>query len=114
MSVKQKIQKWVDENPDGYLKKSFKEIADEADVSYTSVQNHLLTIIADRDGILPSEIIQKRKDAGLKQSPRALELSKAEIADIDKYDAEGMDPRDIAYIVGVSLFSVRKHLNKKG
>ena len=112
-AVRQKIEKWVDENPDGHLKKSYDQIANEAGVSYTSAYRYLLEIIADRDGCLPSDVMKAREDAGLKQSPRAMKLSEHEIAEVDKLDAEGMEPRDIAYIVGVGLPAVRKHLSKK-
>ena len=60
--ARDKLKKWVDKNPDGYLQKTLKQIAIEVGVSQTSVSNNLFRIIATRDGILPSEVMAKRNE----------------------------------------------------
>ena len=104
---RKKIKAWVEANPDGYLQKSFKQIAIETETSTTSVDWHLPEIIADRDGILPSEVMAKRIKAGFR--PR--ELSIETVAEMRRlHEEEGMSKRDIAYVLKIDIITVRKYL----
>ena len=67
--AREKLEAWVEKNPDGYLKLPFKKIAEEAGVSEGSVNENLTMIIARRDGITPDEVTAKREAAGFRQSP---------------------------------------------
>ena len=64
--AKEKIAEWLKNNPDGWLMQSFTSISEEIDgVSATSVDRYLPELIADRDDILPSQVMQKRQEAGM-------------------------------------------------
>ena len=110
-TIQEQIQDWVEDYPDGYLQKSFSKIAAEIGCSVSSVDRYLVYIIAERDDCFPSEVVEKRVEAGFKRGPR--KISERDKADIEKYHKQGLEPRDIAYIVGVSPVSVKKYLSKK-
>jgi len=59
-----KLKEWIAENPDGYLQKSFHQIAKDADVSQNVVSYNLKRIIAQREGITTDEVAARRKAAG--------------------------------------------------
>ncbi|MXV82342.1 helix-turn-helix domain-containing protein [Candidatus Poribacteria bacterium] len=109
--AQEKIEKWVEKYPDGYLKGSFAQIAEEIGVSSTSVGNHLDRIIAKRDGVLPSEVTARREKAGFRRSPQ--KSSPEDVAEMHRlHSEEGKKPKDIAYILGCSEKTVRNHLKK--
>ena len=106
-----KLENWVLKYPDGYLHNTISEIATQAGISITSAGRYLFEIIADRDGILPSEVVARRSDAGYKQNPRSLDAET--IRKIHELDDADIHPRDIAYQLGIGYRSVEKHLNKR-
>ena len=109
--AQEKIEKWVEKSPNGYLKGSFAQIAKEIGVSSTSVGNHLERIIAKRDGVLPSEVTTRREKAGFRRSPK--KLSPEDVAEIHRlHHKEGKKPKDIAYILGCSEKTVRKYIKE--
>lgn len=111
MSVRQKIQAWVKKNPEGYLEKTFKQISKEAGVSEGSVNGHLTKIIAERDGIFPSDVTAKRMAEGFRQSP--LELPEEKIAQIRKlHDKDKRSVADISYIMKCCEVTVRKYIQQ--
>ena len=111
MSVRQKIQAWVQKNPEGYLEKTFKQISKETGVSEGSVNGHLTKIIAERDGILPSDVTAKRVAEGFRQSP--LELPEERVAQIRKlHDKDKRSVADISYITKCCEATVRKYLRR--
>ena len=106
-NARQKIEAWVEANPDGYLQKSFQQIVFETGTSMTSVDWHLPGIIANRDGIRPSEVMAKRIKAGF----RSRELSIETVTEMRRlYDEEGMSKLDIAYLLKINILTVRKYL----
>lgn len=104
---REKIEAWVEANPDGYFQKSLQQIVIETGTSMTSVDWHLPGIIANRDGILPSEVMAKRIKAGFR--PR--ELSIETVTEMRRlYEEEGMSKLDIAYLLKINIITVRKYL----
>ena len=110
-TVREKLKAWVERNPDGYLKLTFKRISQEAGVSEGSVNGHLTKIIADRDGILPSEVTAKRVAAGFRQSP--LELPPEKVEEIRKlHNQDKHNVADISYITKCCEPTVRKYIQQ--
>jgi len=110
--VRKKLETWVEQNPDAYLKKIYTDIAAEAGVSPSSCARVLPEVIARRNGCLPSEVIKKRAENGLSNIGRWSSLTPCQIKEIHKLDAENMEHIDIAYLVGCSPGMVKKCLNK--
>lgn len=106
--VKDKLSRWLEENPDGWLRESYKSIAEAAGVSATSVDRYLIELIADRDGIMPSEVLRQREEAGL----RFLGRAKADQEKIRKVIEEnpGAHYRDIAYLAKCNPKTVKRIL----
>ena len=112
MKAREKLEKWVEENPDGYLEKSFERIAKEIGISASTVAKQLLKIIAKRDGILPSQVRFKRREAGFKRkSAGDTLLSDEQIAKIMELWNLKYDLDDIVYIVKIDRQTVEKYLS---
>ena len=96
MTVRQKLIQWLEANPDGWLTQSYESIAKETKMSAGSVNRHLLEIIADREGILPSAVKQRRREAGHVHQRR----TKTDPDKIRKVieNNPGADIRDWAYL----------------
>jgi len=114
MKAKDKLKKWVDENPEGYLEMSFREIANEIGISHSTVDRNLIRIIAERDGLLPSQVKFKRSEAGFTFTTAGdTKLSDEQINKIHELWNQGFyDLDDIAYIVKVDKRTVEKYLSK--
>ncbi len=61
-SVKEKLEKWLKENPEGWLTESDQSISDQAGVSTGSVSRHLHMVVAKRNGVMPSEVRKQRQE----------------------------------------------------
>lgn len=110
----EKLNKWVEENPEGYLKMGFRKIADEIGISQSTVAKNILKIVAERDGILPSQVKFKRREAGftfLKAGD--IKLSDDQITKIWELFNQKYDADDIAYIVKVDVRTVEKYLSRR-
>ena len=108
-SAREKLEDWVEKNPDGYKKRSQKQIANEAGVSQGSVSYNLKQIIAKRDGILPSEVTARREKQGFRQSPK--QLTPEDVAEIHRlYYEKGYSSADIAHILNCHEVTVRKYI----
>lgn len=108
--TKEKIKKWIEENPEGYLEKSYETIADELGISPASVWRHLSNLIAERDESLPSEIKKKRENIGLRLT--ANKLSPDKIEEICKQHRENPHYKieDIAYLLDYDVRTIQKYL----
>ena len=93
--ARSKLARWLEDNPDSWLTQSYVSIGKEADVSPTSVDRYLPELIADRDEIMPSDVLRQREEAGLSYPGR----SKTDQAKIRQVIEEnpGAHIRDIAY-----------------
>ena len=111
MTTNEKLRAWVDANPSGYLRMTLRQIGAEVGVSPSSVGRELPKIIADRDGIMPSDVVAKRETLGYKRTPR--KLSPEDIADIHSYSDDGWSVKDIAYILNHNENTVRKYLAER-
>ncbi len=106
--TREKLQKYINENPNAYLEKSYETIANEIGTSPISVWRHLPNLIAQRDGCLPSEIVEKRKQQGFdfgqntKLKPEKIE----EIKELSKT----LEPIDIAYKLDIDIRTVKAYL----
>ena len=109
---REKLEIWLNNNPQGYLEKTLADIAAEAGTSITSVQKYLYKLISKRDGVLPSDVKAQRKAKGFKTSPRR--LSDEIIQEIYEYkDNKGFSIEDIAFVLGINENTVRKYLSKR-
>ena len=95
-SAKEKVSVWLEKNPDKCLTQSFPSIGKEIGLSASSVDRYLPELIADRDGILPSEILEMRAKAGF-AAPRK---SKTDLNKVREVIANNPDApvRDLAYL----------------
>lgn len=112
MKALDKLKKWVEENPEGYLEMSFRKIAEEAGVSHPTVSRSLPEIIAERDNILPSQVRFKRREAGFTFTEAGdMKLSDDLIKKIWELFNEKYDVDDIAYILKIDKRTVEKYLS---
>lgn len=107
-SAKEKVAGWLEKNPDGWLNKSFTSIGKEIDVSATSVDRFLPELIAERDGILPSQVMQKRQEAGFTY-PRKSKVDSQKIREIVENNP-GAPIRDLVYLAKCSPNTIKKVL----
>ena len=108
-SVRDKLTAWVESNPQGYYSKTLAEIASEAGVSPASVSNVLPEVMARFEGVLPSMVIAKRREAGFTRIGRE-GLSLNQQRQISTLHRRCTEVVDIAYLVGVSPRRVRKFI----
>jgi len=110
-----KLENWVKENPNGYLKKSMRQIAKELEISRTTVSIELYRIIAKRDNCLPSDVKEKLIQNETTRDNH--KLSKKEKHQIEEMQNENIPEIDIAYYIGRSIESTKKYIrsleNKK-
>ena len=93
--AKARLADWLEDNPDDWLTQSYASIAKKSGVSATSVDRYLPELIADRDGIIPSEVLRQRKEAGL-SSPGGVKMDRAKIRQVIEENPDA-HIRDIAY-----------------
>ena len=91
-----RLARWLEDNPDSWLTQSYVSIGKEANVSPTSVDRYLPELVADRDEIMPSDVLRQREEAGLSYAGR----SKTDRGKIRQLIEEnpGTHIRDIAYL----------------
>lgn len=106
--IQQKIQHWVENNPDRWYTTTYKEIHAETGVSGASLSRYFPLIVAKVANILPSEVKAKRY-AEIGTPPVLLKLSDEEIATIRRLFDEGRSPLDIAHETGRSLTQVERY-----
>ena len=108
--VKDRLVRWLEKNPDSWLRQSYTSIAKAADVSTTSVDRYLPELVADRDGIMPSQVLQQREEAGVSHRGR----SKANQDLIRKVIEEnpGAHLRDLAYLAKCAPRVVKRVLEE--
>ena len=106
--VYRKLSDWVEENPDGYYHCArLSDIAKAIGVSSGSVVNLTPQILAKREGMLPSEVIAKRKKLGSNRGNQ-LKLTQTQKKQICDMYNEGTEIIDIAYLMGCSIPRVDK------
>jgi len=106
-SPKEKISEWLENNPDGWLTQSFTSISKELDgVSSTSVDRYLPELVADRDGILPSQVMQKRREAGF-IFPGKSNIDIQKIREIIENNPDA-PTRDLVYLAKCSPNTIQK------
>lgn len=111
-SAKDRLARWLKDHPDDWLTKSFKFIGKEADVSASSADRYLPELIAERDNILPSEVMRRRQEAGLGHPGK----STSDFGKIRQVIEEnpGADIRDLAYLAKCHPKAVKRVLNAIG
>lgn len=105
-NARDKIAAWLENNQDKWLTQSFQSISKEIGVSASSVDRYLPELIADRDDILPSQVLKMREEAGF-TSPRK---SKADLNMVREVIKKYPDApvRDIAYLAKCTPKVVQK------
>lgn len=110
MTVREKLAKWLDDNPDAWLTESFQSIAKQTGMSAGSVNRHLLEIIADREKILPSAVKQLRQEEGHVHQRRT-RTDPDRIREVIENNP-GADIRDWAYLVGCHPTAIERFLKE--
>ncbi len=106
-SAKEKVAEWLQNNPDEWLTQSFESISKEiGDVSAASVDRYLPELIADRDDILPSQVMQKRQEAGLTY-PRKSKIDFQKVREIIENNPDA-PIRDLVYLAKCSPNTIKK------
>ena len=108
---KQKIQDWVENNPDRWYTTKYEDIAAETGVSSSTVGRYFRLAVAKAANILPSEVKAKREEH-IGVHPLEHKLSDGEIAIIQRLFDTGHSVLDIVYITGRSLGTVKKYKPK--
>lgn len=108
MTVRQRLAKWLEANPEAWLTESYETIANQTNMSAGSVNRHLLELVAERENILPSDVKEKRQEAGHVHQRR----TKTDPDKIRKVieDYPDADIRDWAYLVGCHPTSIERFL----
>ena len=106
--VKYKLAKWLKDNPDSWLTDSYKSIAQQTGVSAGSVERHLRHLVADLEGILPSEVLKRRQEVGGARPQR----TKVDRDKIRKIIADNPDTPvwDLAYFAKCSERTIEREL----
>ena len=102
----QRIERWVERNPEGWEFTTTGDIMAAAVVSEKAVNDHLPRIIAEREGIEPSVVVTKRRVAKSAQPNRI---------DVDKLRAlcrSGMGLDDMAKELNCSVEMVKYYRRK--
>ena len=109
--AKQKLIEWIEKNPDGYLELSYEDIGKEVGIASISVWRHLPNLIADRDDVLPSEVMEQRKEQGLEYGKNHA-LKPEQIQEIYEL-SKSLGTKDVAYKLGIDMRTVEKYLKEK-
>ena len=107
-SAKDKVAEWLEKNSDRWLTLSFQSISDEVGVSAASVDRYLPELIAERDNILPSEVMQKRQEAGFTY-PRKSKIDLQKVREIIENNP-GAPLRDLVYLAKCSPKTIQQVL----
>ena len=93
--VRDKLDKWLENNPEGWLTESDQSIAQQAEVAAGSVARHLHMLVAKREGIMPSEARKRRQE-----SRPISRRTKTDLNQIRKVieDNPGIPVCDLAYL----------------
>lgn len=102
-SSEQKLRDWLTKNPEGYYELPMKEIADQSNTSIAAVSQILPRLIAKREGVLPSEVKQRR----FSKTQNRIDRDK-----LWKMVDQGMDVADIAFLLECNEGSVREIIRK--
>ena len=106
MNNREKLEQWVDQNPGAWKSTPVKDIMEKADVPKTAVYTYLPRIIAEREGIKPSEVLPKRREA------KALRHNKIDVDRLIVLYGEGTSVQDIAIQLGCHKNSVYYHIGE--
>ncbi len=104
--AKEKVTEWLENNPDGWLTKSFSSIGKEIGVSAASVDRYLPELVADRDNILPSEVMQKRQESGYTYQ-RKPKIDIEKVREIIKNNPDA-PIRDLVYLAKCSTRVIKR------
>ena len=108
-TAQEKLQKWIEKNPEGYLQKSYEAIGNEIGITSMTVWRNLPKLIAKREGCLPSDIVEKRKEHGLQFGSNILSTEQIQkIKELGKKNP----PIDIAFIMKIDIRTVKKYLGQ--
>jgi len=105
-SAKVKVAEWLENNPDGWLTQSFESIGKEIGLSAASVDRYLPELIAEQEGILPSQVMQKRQEAGL-IFPRKSKVDFQKVREIIENNPDA-PLRDLVYLAKCSPNTIKK------
>ena len=106
--AKEKLTVWLENNADKWITQSFASIAEEVGISAASVDRYLPELIADRDGMLPSEVLRKRQEAGFSY-PRKSKTDLNKVREIIENNPDA-PVRDLAYLAKCSPKKIQQVL----
>ncbi len=106
LSTKEKVAEWLENNPDGWLTQSFEAIRKEIGISAASVDRYLPELIAEREGLLPSQVMQKRQEAGI-TFPRKSKIDLQKVREVIENNPDA-PVRDLVYLAKCSPNTIKK------
>ena len=100
-----RLKEWFEKNPDDYFHKSMNQIAKEIGVPFSTVQKNLHQMVAEREGMTPSQVKKMRQH-------RRCEVHKISRPKVKAlYDA-GRSIDDIAFMMECGTETVRAALRE--
>jgi DNA-binding CsgD family transcriptional regulator len=106
--MRERLEAWLDENPDKWLVDSFAQIAADTGMSTSSVHRMLPRIIADREEIPPSRAMEMRRESGL--AGFNCRMRDKDIARIREFHSKNIPLQDIAYYLQCDVRTVKKYI----
>lgn len=110
--VRDKLERWLETNPEGWLTESDQSIAEQAKVAAGSVARHLHMIVAKHEGIMPSEARKRRQEARPTSRRTKVDLDKIRKIIIENPDAPDCDLAFIADCPERTIERLRKAMNQ--
>ena len=102
----QRIERWVERNPEGWEFTTTGDIMAAAVVSEKAVDEHLPRIIADREGIEPSKVVTKRQVA------KSAQLNRIDVDKLRALCRSGIGIDDMAKELNCSVEMVKYYRRK--
>ena len=99
-----KLSRWLDANPDAFNTMTMERIAQESGTSKSAVNRFLPKLVAARDGILPSEVMERRQISTRRRINRRK---------VYALQDEGKQVGDIAYLLECTDDAIRKILRAR-
>lgn len=112
--VRDKLNEWLDTNPEGWLTESDQSIAQQAGVAAGSVARHLHMLVAKRENIMPSEARKQRQEARPISRRTTVDLNKVRRIIAENPDAPPCDLAFIADCPESTIERLLKAMNPEG
>lgn len=119
MTAKEKLEEWLNSHTEekDWLHQTWDTIAEQAGVSRTRAYVILPRLLADRESVLPSDILNRREEYAIsvgRYGRKRNHLSQANLAKLKELKLQDPPVEDVdcAYLLGVDMRIV-KHMIEK-